>query len=504
MRPAPAAAVLGLALLLPSALSAAEDPVPPLKVNPFKKGLDGWERTGSDKAFAWNAGESTLTVKGQGGKEPPRLVCTKYLWDGGGIRFQAKKGARKVRVVLLTEPKGPPVSVEFPKDAVKGTAWTDLGVVLRGGKAVLLAPGADGAEAEVGSAAVPAGASVRFGLEAPSGTDAILTGVVLQREYADAPQVAEEGFESVFDGKSLGAWCTYRPEFDPMFTVADGLLSGQVRTEDIGGLYYTGRFYRSYELRMRALWGTTQLKVRPVEAHGPDGSLNNLDTVEVNLGDNVDPENVNDVVIRVADGMCAVTVNGKKVFESKVKSPAPTPVGFFLDRGKKFLLRDIRIKDLAPGEGSDPGDAPKGPEKPAPEERPAAPWTPKGGFKEDAGGWTVADPEEIAGLLCPEQGVGSYELRFKVARGAVGLSVIPRASRGVDRSSGIRLGEALFTSADWTEVVLRMDLLKATVTVGGAAAGTLEVDSAGGAPGIRVAMAGKATIKDIVFTPAKR
>src|SRR5690242_1348122 len=126
MRPAPAA-LLALALLLPAAPAAAQGlgesgPLPPLKVNPVKKGLDGWEKSGSDKAFAWNDAESTLTLKGQSGKEPPRLVYAKVQWDGGAIRFQAKKGARKVRVVLQPVPKAAPIAVEFPKDAVKAAA----------------------------------------------------------------------------------------------------------------------------------------------------------------------------------------------------------------------------------------------------------------------------------------------------------------------------------------------------------------------------------------------
>jgi hypothetical protein len=506
MRASPAAlalAALVVALAAAPAIPQEED-LPPLKVNPFAKGLDGWERSGPDKAFAWNAEESTLTVKGQSAKEPPRLVYAKIQWDGGALRFQAKKGTRKIRVVLQPVPKAPPLVLEFPKDAVKPAAWTDLAVALRGGKAVLLAPGADGSEAEVASAPLAAGTVCRFGFEAPSGTDAVLTGIGLQRDYEDVPPFAEEGFESVFDGKSLGAWQPFQPDHASMFSVEKGLIAGVVRSDGGGGLTYAGRFYRAYELRMRAYWGTTHLLVRAVEFPGADGKLNKFDTILVNLGDYIDPGNVNDLSVRVADGLCVMTVNGKKVFESKVKPFETTPITFFLNQGKKFLLRDIRIKDLAPGEGVDPGGGRREPERPAAEEKTAVPWTPKGGFAEEGGVWTVSDPSEIAGLLCQAANAGSYELRFKVAKGAEGLSVIPRANRGVERAAGIRLGEAFFLEAEWTEVVLRMDLVKATVTAGGAAAGSLEVDSAAGPPGIRVAIAGKARIKDIVIVPLKK
>ncbi len=489
-----------LALLLALAAAPAES-LAPLKVNPLRKGLDGWERTGGDKAFAWNASESVLVVKGQSAKEPPRFVYTKVQWDGGSLRFQAKKGARKIRVLLQPVPKAPPVVLEFPKDAVKTAMWTDLAVALRGGKAVLLAPGADGNEAEVGAAPLPAGSVFRFGFEAPSGTEAVLTGITLQRDYEDAPPFAEEGFVSVFDGKSLGDWRPTRPEYASMFTVENGLLVGVARHEGGGWILYGGRMFKAYELRMRAYWGTSHLFVRAVEFPGADGMINKFDTIQVNLGDNIDPEDLNDIAIRVADGLCTMTVNGKKVREDKVKPITATPIAFQIDQGKTFLLRDIRIKDLAPGEAA---EAPEEPEPKEPAEKAAVPWTPVGGFAEEAGTWSVADPGEIAGLLCRAGNAASYVLRFKVGRGATGLSVLPRATRGVDRSGGIRLADSLFLDADWTEVVLRMDLLKATVTAGGAAAGSLEVDTAVGPPGIRVAVAGKATIKDLRIEPLKK
>jgi hypothetical protein len=355
MRPVPLllAALLALG---PAAAAPAAPPgegLAPLKVNPLRKGLDGWERSGTapDKAFAWNSAESVLTIKGQSGKEPPRLVFSKVEWDQGSLRFQAKKGARKIRVVLQPVPKAAPVALEFPKDAIKAAQWTDLGVALRGTKAVLLVPGADGNDAEVGSAEIPAGARFRFGFEAPPGTDAVLTGIVVQREYEDAPPFAEEGFTPIFDGKTLEGWRPLNPDDAPLFTVENGLLVGQVRAEGGGGIFHVARMLKEYELRFRAYWGTTHLAVRAVEFPGADGKINKFDSIQVNLGDNIDPENVNDISIRVAGGACVITVNGKKVLEEKVKPFDETPVGFFVERGKKFLLRDIRVRDIPAGEG---------------------------------------------------------------------------------------------------------------------------------------------------------
>jgi hypothetical protein len=476
-----------------------------LKSNPLRKGLDGWDRTGSDKVFVWSADEGSLTVKGASGKEPPRAVYTKVAWDRGGLRFQAKKGAKKIRVYLQPS-AGKAVVLEFPRDAVKGATWTDLGVVLRAGKAVLLAPGADGKEAEVLSADLPAGSVFRFGFEAPSGTEAVLSGVHLERVYEDEPQIAEPGFESTFDGKSLGSWQPGRPEDQGIFSADRGLLVGEARTGD-GMLALGSQEFAAYELRMRALWVTSALMVRAVQFPGQDGMVNKFDTIQPNLSDYLDPENLNDIVIRVAAGSCTVVVNGKKVLDEKVRPFETTPVLLLLRQGKRFYLRDIRIKNLsaeAGAAGAPPPPRPKTDPKADPKAAPAAGWTAKGDFTGDNGTWSASGSREIAGILCQAGDLASYELRFKVGKGAEGLSLVPRGNRGVDRSAGMRLADALFAKEEWTEVVLRTELMTARVSAGGAAAGTLQVDEAVGPPGIRVAPGGKATIKDLVVSLLKK
>ena len=52
-------------------------------------------------------------------------------------------------------------------------------------------------------------------------------------------------------------------------------------------------------------------------------------------------------------------------------------------------------------------------------------------------------------------------------------------------------------------MVVRVDLLKATVTVAGKDAGAMDLDHAAGAPGIRVDAGGRARLKDLVLEPAK-
>ena len=257
-------ALAALALALPGRPAAADDDYT-LQFDPFKNGFEGWQRTGSDKAFTLNQQEGTLTIKGQGGKDAPRLVWTKSTWDRGELRLQAKKGCRKLRLLVQPMPDGKPVVLELPSSAMKPANWTDVALRLLPAKAVLVVSGADGAESEVASAEVPAGVSCRFGIEAPSGSDLVATGVKIRRVYEDDPQICEEGFESLFDGKSLGSCVPMRPEDGTAFSVEKGLLVGQIRSEDAAYLVLGGhRAFGPYELRFRALWCTTFLEVRAV------------------------------------------------------------------------------------------------------------------------------------------------------------------------------------------------------------------------------------------------
>ena len=508
MRPLPLAAALAAALLAaaPPAPALQDDPLV-LKVNPFRKGLDGWERTGVEKAFTYAAQETSLTVKGQSGKEPPRLVYTKIAWDSFTLAMQVKSGTRKVSVVLVPQPSGDMLRLEIPRNAVKSGKWGDVSFVVGGGKAELRAPGGEGEEEKVlASADLPADRTFRFGFEAPSGADGVVCNVRLERRYVDSPQICEEGFESTFPGDSLGGWMPARPEMASIFRAENGLLIGEVRTEDYGWIALLGRSYKAYELRMRALWPSSSLEIRALEAPGVDGKVNKFDTVQINVTDNLDPENVNDIVVILDGGKCTISVNGKNVVDDKVKPDAqPTIISLLVARGKRIFLRDIRIKDLAPGEG---GGGFGGRREPAPEEAkepevPKTRWTATGGFAEKDGGFEVeAAADAGAGLLCGAT-TASYTLRFKVAAGAEGLSIVPRANRGVDRSAGIRLAEALFEGREWTDVGVTTRLLDCKVTVNGEKAGGLELDDASGPPGIRVAGLGKARIKDLVFEVVK-
>jgi hypothetical protein len=169
-------------------------------------------------------------------------------------------------------------------------------------------------------------------------------------------------------------------------------------------------------------------------------------------------------------------------------------------RGKRCLLRDIRVKDLAPEatvrSGAGPGPAPD----PAPAEKAAAdePWTAKGGFAAKDGTWSVEDAAEGTGLLKGGR-PASFELRFKVGKGTAGLTVVPRAVRGVERAEGVRLDDALFAAREWTDVVLRVTLLSARVRAAGEQVGSMDLEHAAGPPGLRVAAGGRARVKDLVL-----
>jgi hypothetical protein len=143
-----------------------------------------------------------------------------------------------------------------------------------------------------------------------------------------------------------------------------------------------------------------------------------------------------------------------------------------------------------------------GGEKPGEPAKPAG-WKGAGGAVEKDGGWSVEDAGDETGVVCDASKLGSYELRFKVGKGADGLAVVPRATRGLKRAPGIRLDASLFAAEEWTEVVLRVVLLKATVTVGGKDAGAMDLDHASGPPAVRVDAGGHASLKDLRVEPVR-
>ena len=493
------AALLLLAAALAPALAAPvqEDPWT-LRLNPFRQGFTGWSRTGPEKSFTWSDADQTVVVKGQSGKEPPRLVHSRIAWERGGMKFQAKKGAKKVRVVLLPAAgDGKPVALEFPRDAVGAANWTDLAMRITKGKAALFAPGPDGGEKEVASAEVPDGSRWRFGFEAPSGTDATLGMIRFERVYEEEPQFCEPEFQSLFDGSNVSPWRPGRPEDASVFRAEKGVLLGEPRVEDSGWLVMPGG-WTSYELRMNALWGSNSLDLRAYEVPGKDGMINRFASVHVNFTDHLDPEGISALVVRVADSKVIASVNGKVILDTPLKHSGPTPISYFVARGRRCALRDIRIKDLAPGDGGGAPPMPRGGggEKSEDPAKPAG-WKGAGGAVEKDGGWSVEDAGDETGVVCDASRIGSYELRFKVGKGADGLAVVPRATRGLKRAPGIRLDASLFAAEEWTEVVLRVVLLKATVTVGGKDAGAMDLDHASGPPAVRVDAGGRASLKDL-------
>jgi hypothetical protein len=502
------------AVVLASALAAAatasvpasaaqEDPWT-LRLNPMRNGFQNWTRTGPDKAFTWADAEQTLAMKGQSGKEPPRLVHARIAWDRGGMTFQAKKGARKVRVVLVPEAgDAKPIALEFPRDAFGTDGWTDLGMRMTKGKVSLFAPGAEGAEREVATAPLPEDGRWRFGFEAPSGTDAVIGMIRFQRAYEEEPQFCEPDFQPLFDGANLAPWVPQRETGGAEFRAERGVLVGEPRVSEVGWIAAAGGAWTAYELRMNALWGTSALDVRAYEVPGKDGQINRFASVHVNFTDHLDPEGVSALAVRVADGKVVASVNGKVILDSALKHPDPTPLSLFIQRGKRCALRDIRIKDLAPGAGS---RAPTLPEAPGakPDEAPKpATWSGKGGAAEKDGVWTVDEAGDETGIVAGASSIGSYELRFRVGKGADGLAIVPRATRGLKRAPGVRLDSSLFAADEWTEVAVKVVLLKATVTVAGKEAGAMDLDHASGAPAIRVDAGGRARLKDLVLEAAR-
>lgn len=504
------------ALLLPAALAAPRaaaeggEDLFTLSVNPLPKGTEGWERTsGGEKAFVWTKDDATLTFK-VAGKDSPRVVHRAPHWPGFEARIQLRKGTKKLRLLLLpvppSGPPGNPIFVDVPTTVASKSSWNDAVLRVIEGKASLCVP-ADAGEKEVASAKLPPGVRFRFGLEAPPGAEGALTALRLVRKYEDGPQVCEEGFESVFDGKEMGSWQPSGEGAAEAVRVENGFLVAEPRVQDFAGLVLGGHWYRAYELRFRALWATNRLEVRALEVPGEAGKINIFDSIHVNLTDHLDEENWNDVVVRLAEGSCTFTVNGKKVVDQKVKGEVSgTLISLYTAKGKRFFLRDVRVKDLEPGAGAPREPAPRKPEPGAkPEAEPPVGWTASGGFAEGAEGWEVAGAAAAgAGLLCKAPQASSYVLRFKVGKGARGLGVVPRANRGVERSPGVRLAEALFEKADWTEVEVEMALLTAVVRVGGAEVGRLESEDAVGAPALRVAGGGAARIRDLAFEPKRK
>jgi len=510
-----AATLVAGALLSSSAADstarAVEDPYV-MEINPFKDGLDSWERTGKDKAFTWDREGATLTVKGQSGKEVPVLLYPGFRAEKFEVSLRVKKFARKLKLLLRPSTGAEDVTLEIPKGYVKD-AWNEFLLRVASGKAVLLS-----GEEEAASVDLPADASFRFGFDGSYGGDGVVSDLRIVQRYENPPQFCEEGFTSVFDGATMGPWRPHKPEMEPLFTIDSGLLIGEVRAEDFGMLALVTQKYKAYDFRLRALWGSDYLEVRAVEVPGLGGIVNKMDTIQTKLSDYLRRDGMTDIGIRVENGKCVIVVDGKTVLDVATAEFGETFVSLILTKGKKFLLRDLRIRDLAAGAAPpeprrdvrpDPGpvddDAKDGPGK---ETRAPPPpgWkaTPEGsGFTGEGASWECAEAGEDGAALLSEAGRAStYTLRFRAAKGAEGLSLVPRALRDPLRDSGMRLDDALF-EGEWNEVQLRMELLTAKVTVNGKSAGSLEVSSAVGPPALRVSPGGSVRIEGLALDTGK-
>jgi len=429
------------------------------------------------------------------------MVYREHAWHEFEMTFRAKKFTNRVKVLVVPPPPADPVALDLPPAATTKEKWNDLRLAVAGGKATLFA-----GDEELASAPVPAGVRLRPGFEAPSGATGGFCQIRILRRYRNDAPVAEEGFSLLFDGAWLGQWAAHG-DAASCFEVKDGLLCGEVRTKEAALLSWRGGRWAAYELRFRVLWGTTGLILRAVEVPGAGGNISILASKQVDLTDYLDPQDVSDVEVRVADGRFRVTLNGKKIFEEIAGKFDPTPIAFILAQGKKFRLRDIRLKDLGGGAGSPPAPGPAaGKGKKADEGVRAWKPEPDGVFTQEEGGgaWKAENAGTTPAALAAEGAqVQSYTLSFRVARGARGLSLVPRAQRGATRATGIPLADDLFATEEWTDVSLVVDLLDATVTVGGRRHSTLDLDDAVGPPALRLGAGGAARVKDLKLETKK-
>ncbi|MHC4820953.1 MAG: LamG domain-containing protein [Planctomycetota bacterium] len=312
-----------------------------LERNPFKAGLSDWKKQGKAKAFQWDSEGAELQIRGQSGKEPSRMYYGLVAWDEYQVRMKVKKGARKFFMLFQPAVKGEPKVLEIPKSATKKGRWIDLTVHVGGGRISV-----DAGEEEVAAVEVPARSRWHVGFDAPSGANVLLTTVKIVRKYENPEQYAEEGFRSIFDGSSRDLWRGNNEDMDRTISVDKGRLVTEVRSVPIALVGFRGGSLKEYELRFRVMWGSNGLIVRPLEVAGMGGQISKLHTIQVNLGDHLDPLDVTDVVIRLEKRHCKVTVNGKTVFDSDTSEYKSTPFSFMVPQGKRCAMRDIRIKLL--------------------------------------------------------------------------------------------------------------------------------------------------------------
>jgi Domain of Unknown Function (DUF1080) len=163
----------------------------------------------------------------------------------------------------------------------------------------------------------------------------------------------ETGFVSLFNGKDLTGWGYSAAEnfdgktdaSDGRYTAKDGVLVVNPQKEGsprLRQLWTTKEFPKDFELRLefRAAVNADsgiflrkpQLQCRDYLVAGPYKELKNYK-----------PQDWNEIVVVVKDGVAHCTCNGE-VLEATLKLPATGPIGLEADRGQ-MEYRRIRIKE---------------------------------------------------------------------------------------------------------------------------------------------------------------
>src|SRR5690349_5147123 len=177
--------------------------------------------------------------------------------------------------------------------------------------------------------------------------------LVLSAFATAAEPTSEEGFVPLLNGKDLTGW-GYGPTekfdgktdaSDGRYTAKDGMIvvNPQKDGPKLRQLWTTKEFPRDFELRLefRAAVNADsgvfirkpQLQCRDYLVAGPYKELKKYK-----------PQDWNEVVVTVKDGVAHCTCNGE-VLEAALKLPATGPVGLEADRGT-MEYRRIRIKEL--------------------------------------------------------------------------------------------------------------------------------------------------------------